>query len=250
MTNPVAPFSTHPPKTCESLLTNSQGSSTGMVQGPRKSFSKFKNQNKSTKTNLKWGSNLKIQQACASASSVVVGVPSKLLCRACYTPNRHQKGLHRAQTELLAVLWGVHVPAVWWWARHRGAAWAQPRHCTRTLRPQGRDRTEWRVPERCCSAWKCQVHGPGKRGVCLWDRGHGTAARCKALDNPPMLLMAWSDTTRRKSHYVPYLQSKSVETLYVSCVSLCVLSSVLPAPYSFGTWTNAYFGRKQNCFLC
>lgn len=91
-------------------------------------------------------------------------------------------------------------------------------------------------PRKVLSKWKCQVHYPGKRGVRLWDRGHRAAARCskvqliKALDNPTVVMMVWSDTTRRKSHYTPYLLSIQIcrNIICIICVSLCVMLYCLP----------------------
>lgn len=171
-----------------------------------------------------------------------MGLPTKLLFRACYIPDRHQKGVtHSPDRAAGSALWNASVPAVRWHAQHRHAAWSQPLLSTaKALHDDTEVPVQWqdimKGPRKVLLRMEMPRTLPKEERVCGtgdtdWQPGVAKCSWCKALDNSPMLLMVWSETTRRKPHYMPYLQSVQIcrNIICIICVSLCVLSSILPA---------------------
>lgn len=173
-----------------------------------------------------------------------MGLPTKLPCRACYIPNRHQKGLHRAQRELLTRLCGMHL------SQQLGVGCStdmqpdhshcrvQPRHYIMTLRSQCSVRTQWRVRERCSQNGNARCITQVKEE---WVCGTGDTeqqpgvAKCSWLR--PWIIQQWwwwyGQTLPEGNHIIRliYYQSKSVETLYVSSVSHFVWCHLYCLPY-------------------
>lgn len=238
MANHVASFCTHLSATFQSLAINPQVSITGMVQGSRGGFWKLKKK-------LKWGTNPKILQPCASARAVVGywgkwrgWLPSNLPCSAWFTPSlspdRHKKGTHTDQRGAAGcALCNASGPSIQWWAQRGRAVWSQPLlSTTKQLHHDTEVPVQWkeitqgpRKPLLRVVEMLSRVHCPGGTGVGLWDRGYRSSASYSEvlLMQRPWIIQQWC------SHYGGVL-TEGKQVICLICISVIICGDIIYTP--------------------